>query len=159
MTSNCLGLKIRQSGLGQSSKDDPLGGRGPLTRPVSEYDTKDRTKVKLPGKNFSEVGRVAGVKARLRFFAQRGERSGRGGCWAGSGTEAASGVLAGLGGLPGSGGLDDMGRSSGVTFDGEERYEQSQLNAVVDQIKERFCQTALRWGTRWAETHSSVSAI
>jgi DNA polymerase-4 len=41
-------------------------------------------------------------------------------------------------------GLDDTGLAQGMLFDGEEREKQSRVDAVADQIKERFGADALR---------------
>ena len=45
-------------------------------------------------------------------------------------------------------GLDDTGAIQGLLFDGEERERQSRLDAVADQIKERFGAGAIRRGSR-----------
>ena len=44
-------------------------------------------------------------------------------------------------------GLDDTGRVQGMLFDQEDRQKQSQLDAVADQIKERFGAASLRRGS------------
>ena len=44
-------------------------------------------------------------------------------------------------------GLDDTGLVQGTLFDGEERQKQSLVDAVADQIKERFGTEALRRGS------------
>ena len=44
-------------------------------------------------------------------------------------------------------GLDDTGLVQGMLFDGEERQKQSRVDAVADEIKERFGTTALRRGS------------
>ena len=44
-------------------------------------------------------------------------------------------------------GLDDTGQVQGMLFDGEERRKQSSVDAVADQIKERFGTGALRRGS------------
>ena len=43
-------------------------------------------------------------------------------------------------------GLDDTGLVQGTLFDGQERQKQSLMDAVADQIKERFGTEALRRG-------------
>ena len=44
-------------------------------------------------------------------------------------------------------GLDDTGLVQGMLFDQEERQKQSRLDAVADQVKERFGTEALRRGS------------
>ena len=47
----------------------------------------------------------------------------------------------------GYGDVDDTGQGQGMLFDGEERENQSRVDAVADQIKERFGAEALRRGS------------
>jgi DNA polymerase IV len=44
-------------------------------------------------------------------------------------------------------GLDDTGLVQGMLFDSEERQRQSRVDAVADEIKERFGAGALRRGS------------
>jgi DNA polymerase IV len=44
-------------------------------------------------------------------------------------------------------GLDDTGVVQGMLFDGEEREKQGRVDAVADEIKERFGTDALRRGS------------
>ena len=44
-------------------------------------------------------------------------------------------------------GMDDTGLAQGMLFDGEERQKQSRVDAVADEIKERFGTGALRRGS------------
>ena len=44
-------------------------------------------------------------------------------------------------------GLDDTGQVQGMLFDQEEREKQARLDAVVDQLKERFGPGTLRRGS------------
>ena len=43
--------------------------------------------------------------------------------------------------------LDDTGLAQGMLFDGEDRQKQSRVDAVADEIKERFGTGALRRGS------------
>jgi DNA polymerase-4 len=43
-------------------------------------------------------------------------------------------------------GMDDTGLAQGMLFDGEEREKQSRVDAVADEIKERFGAGAIRRG-------------
>ena len=51
--------------------------------------------------------------------------------------------LVGMGGS----GLDDAGLAQGMLFDQEDRQKQRQVDAVADEIKERFGTGALRRGS------------
>jgi len=44
-------------------------------------------------------------------------------------------------------GMDNIGLAQGLLFDGEEREKQSRVDAVADEIKERFGAGALRRGS------------
>ena len=47
----------------------------------------------------------------------------------------------------GASGLDDTGLAQGMLFDGEQREKQSRVDAVADQLKEKFGDKALRRGS------------
>jgi hypothetical protein len=44
-------------------------------------------------------------------------------------------------------GMDDAGQVQGMLFDGEQREKQSRVDAVADQLKEKFGDKALRRGS------------
>ncbi len=46
-------------------------------------------------------------------------------------------------------GLDETGQVQGMLFDGEDRQKQSRVDAVADEIKERFGTGAIRRGNGW----------